>query len=193
MFITSGLYRHHKLLSPKGSQTRPTSTRVREALFNICQPVINHARFLDVFAGSGAMGLEALSRGASFSTFIESHRHASACITQNIANLGVKTQTQLLQGDVFSMLTWLEKKEIQFDIIYVDPPYRTLVPGSHIFYSQQVIEWMDTHSLLAPEGLLFVEEDCKYEPKIEGLTSLRLKNTRRLGSAALQQYQKILS
>lgn len=191
MFIIAGLYRHQRLKSPKSNQTRPTSSRLREALFNICQQSIEEKRFLDIFAGSGGMGLEALSRGARSATFIEMHREAIHCIESNIESLKVQRQCQVLRGEAFAMLQLLEKQEKQFDIIYADPPYRTLVPNSSLFYSTQIIEWIDRHFLLVPGGTLFIEEDFNTQPHLEQLQNLTLINSRRMGQAALQQYKKI--
>lgn len=190
MFIIAGHYRRHPLITPKNHGTRPTANRLREAFFNICQPFIEGARFLDIFAGSGAMGLEALSRGAEFSVFIESHREALQCIEKNILSLQVEKQTKVLRGEAFSMLKGLEKQQQTFDIIYADPPYRTCVPHSSLFYSALLIEWVDAHALLRPEGLLFVEEDYRSLPQIHSLQTLTLLNSRRFGQAGLLQYQR---
>lgn len=194
MFIIAGLYRRQRLSTPKGSQTRPTASRLREALFNICQHAIEGARFLDLFAGSGAMGLEALSRGAQSATFIDSHRDAIRCIQQNVAHLQVQSHSQILCGEVFNLLKSLEKQGKVFDIIYADPPYQTPVSQAvpTLFYSQQIIQWIDTHRLLVPGGLLFVEEDFHSQPRLDQLTTLRLHDSRRMGHAALQQYQCII-
>lgn len=191
MFIIAGLYRRQRLITPKGSQTRPTANRLREALFNICQKSIEGARFLDIFAGSGAMGLEALSRGAQSATFIDSHREAIHCIESNIEHLKVQEKAKILRGEAFTMLKWLEQQGQTFDIIYADPPYCTPAPHTTLFYSAQIVQWIDNHSLLAPNGLLFVEEDFKFQPQIDNLLTLKLKDSRRMGHAALQQYQKI--
>jgi 16S rRNA (guanine966-N2)-methyltransferase len=191
MFIIAGLYRRQRLLSPKSSQTRPTANRLREALFNICQQSIEGARFLDIFAGSGAMGLEAISRGAQSAAFIESHQEAIRCIEHNVAHLQVKDKVQILRGEAFAMLKRLEQQRQTFDIIYADPPYRTFVPNTSQFYSTQMIHWIDTHPLLASGGLLFVEEDFHSQPHIDQFETLKLINSRRMGHAALQQYQKI--
>jgi 16S rRNA (guanine966-N2)-methyltransferase len=190
MHIIAGLYRQRHLTTPKTCLTRPTSNRLREALFNICQQTIEGARFLDIYAGSGAMGLEALSRGAQSATFIDSHKDAIHCIESNIATLQVQDKTQLLRGEAFAMLKWLEKQGQTFDIIYADPPYRTLGSHTSLFLSAQIIQWIDTHHLLASEGLLFVEEDFQSQPQMEHLEKLKLKDSRRMGHAALQQYLK---
>lgn len=190
MFIIAGLYRHQQLKSPKGDQTRPTSSRLREALFNICQHSIGESRFLDIFAGSGAMGFEALSRGAQSATFIEMNKNAIHCIESNMDHLKVRPHCQILRGEAFTMLQFLEKKGKQFDVIYADPPYRTLAPGSTHFCSTQIIEWIDRHSLLVPGGLLFIEEDFRFQPQLDQLQTLTFVNDRRMGPAVLQQYQK---
>jgi 16S rRNA (guanine966-N2)-methyltransferase len=189
MFIIAGLYRGQRLIPPKGGHTRPTASRLREAVFNICQHVIEGARFLDVFAGSGAMGLEALSRGAQSATFIESNKAAIQCIEHNITHLRVQAQTKILRGEVFKMLAWLERQAETFDIIYVDPPYRTPAPHTSSFYSTEVIQWIDQHSLLSPNGLTFVEEDFRSEPHLSHLSKVQLNNSRRFGDTVLQQYQ----
>ncbi len=190
MFIIAGLYRRQRLSVPKGSQTRPTASRLREALFNICQHSIEGAHFLDLFAGSGAMGLEALSRGAQSATFVDAHREAIRCIQQNVAHLQVQSQSYILQGEVFTLLKSLEKQGKVFDIIYADPPYKTPVsPSSTALYSQQIIQWIDTHHVLAPGGLLFIEEDFHSQPQLDQLMTLKLNGSRRMGHAALQQYQ----
>ena len=189
MFIIAGIYRRQYLKTPESDQTRPTSSRLRESLFNICQQTIEGAKFLDIFAGSGAMGLEALSRGAQSATFIDAHKKAIQCIEDNIDHLKVQNQCQIFRGEAFAMLKLLEKQGKTFDIIYADPPYRTTVPDSSIFYSTQIIQWIDTHHLLNSGGLLFIEEDFQFQPKIKELQTLKFKDSRRMGHAALQQYQ----
>jgi 16S rRNA (guanine966-N2)-methyltransferase len=192
MFIIAGLYRRQRLLSPKGNLTRPTANRLREALFNICQHTIDGARFLDLFAGSGAMGLEALSRGAESATFVDSHQEAIRCIETNVAHLKVQDHAQILKGEVFAILKWLEKQRSSFDIIYADPPYHTPAPSSSQFYSAQIIQWIDSHALLSSGGLLFIEEDYHAQPQMDHLNSLKLLDSRRMGHSALQQYKKIV-
>lgn len=189
MFIIAGIYRRQRLKTPKGNQTRPTANRLREALFNICQQTIEGARFLDVFAGSGAMGLEALSRGAQSAVFIDADKESIHCIEDNIEYLKVQNQSQVLRGEVFAMLQLLKRQEKTFDIIYADPPYRTSSPRSSLFYSTQIIQWIDTHALLVPGGQLFIEEDFFFQPQVEQLQTLKLIDSRRMGQAALQQYQ----
>lgn len=188
MYIIAGHFRRQKLLTPKGEQTRPTASRLREALFNICQGTIEEARFLDLFAGSGAIGFEALSRGAQSATFVEVNKEAISCIKKNAAHLKVEEQCQILHGQIFTLLKWLDKQGQQFDMIYADPPYKTEETEG---YSAQVIEFIDASNLLAPGGVLFVEEDVRHQPQLDKLVNLKLKDSRVMGHSVLQQYVKI--
>lgn len=126
MRIVSGKYRGKQLVAPEGDTTRPTTDRVRESLFNI----LNHgdlgiegARVLDIFAGTGALGLEALSRGAAYSLFVESEAAARGAIRQNIENLGVQGVTQLLRRDATKLGPRISTQSSPFDLIFLDPPY----------------------------------------------------------------------
>jgi 16S rRNA (guanine966-N2)-methyltransferase len=189
MHIIAGLYRHKHLFTPKGEKTRPTASRLRESLFNICQGYIEGTRFLDLFSGSGAIGLEALSRGAHFAMFVDSSKEAIRCVQQNIAQLNVQAQSQVLYGNVFQILKVLEEKKQKFDIIFADPPYQTLFhPDYSLLYSEKVIQCIDETGLLAPQGVLFIEEAFESEPQMNELKILKLKNSRRVGGAILQQY-----
>lgn len=190
MHIIAGLYRQRRLATPKSTETKPTASRLREALFNICQHSIEGAHFLDLFAGSGAMGLEALSRGAASATFVENSREAIRCIQKNIAELKVEEQATVLAGDVWQVLKRLDQRQSPFTIIYADPPYGIKFGHSEELYSEHVIRFIDQSTILAPGGLLFVEEASNQQPDPASLQTLTLKNSRRMGSTALLQYQK---
>ncbi len=191
--IIGGRFKLRKIHSPKGDQTRPTSSRLRGSLFDICQDFIEGARFLDLFAGSGAVGIEAISRGALHTTFIESHPNAIKCLEQNIHLLGLDAQTKILKGSVTVLLEKLAKQGAWFDIIFADPPYETLSledKNIPICYSESVVQWVDRHSLLDKGGTLFVEENARSLPKRCQLQSLQLIDSRRIGDTVLQRYQK---
>lgn len=191
MFIIAGFYRRQRLATPKGAQTRPTASRLREAVFNICQREVEGAHFLDLFAGSGAMGFEALSRGAKSATFVDWDKEAIACIRENAAHLKVEQQCQIIKGEVLTILNAFAREKRVFDLIYVDPPYYH--PPSSCYYSRQILEWVDSHELLTPEGLLFMEEGVRYPPTLDSFNQLELKNSRRIGEALLQLYTPSLS
>ncbi len=123
MQIIGGKHRKRHLKSPKHTVTRPSSSSVREALFNICQWEIENARFLDLFAGSGAIGLEALSRGASEVIFIENSRLTLPTLRENIALLKEESHSRVFPVDVFKGLEKLRDQQAHFTIIFADPPY----------------------------------------------------------------------
>jgi 16S rRNA (guanine966-N2)-methyltransferase len=192
--IVGGTLRHRQFLAPKGSETRPTSSMLRETLFNICQGYIQEANFLDLFAGSGAMGLEALSRGASHATFIDSSREAIKCIRQNLDTLELQHQATVLQGDVFNKVKLLIKAGKQYDIIYADPPYEKMIlqqgnnDGKRVFYSENILKMIDSESLLKVGGVLFIEEASSTDLEALSLQNLKQINVRRSGSSALYQF-----
>lgn len=161
---------------------------VREALFNICQQEIEGASFLDLYAGSGAMGLEALSHGASLAVFVDSSRECVLCIQENLKNLGVTAQGQVLQGDVFQKIEALAKMGKMFDIIYADPPYEKGPEG--LEYGARIVRAIDGCALLKPGGRFFLEGPHPFPLKVEDLKSLTLQRTRHMGRATLQQYLK---
>lgn len=185
MRIAGGQFKNHKLTTPKGNTTRPTSEKLRQTVFNICQHHVENATFLDVFAGSGAMGLEALSRGASHATFLEKNRLALQAIHKNLENLHLTEQATVLPGDALHSLKKLAQKNDSFDLIYIDPPYGQKVPGSPQALIDATLSLIDTSNLLAPNGILFLEE--ANAPTVP-LTHLILEKERPVGDCHLYQY-----
>lgn len=122
MRVISGTARHLPLKTVEGMGTRPTTDRIKETLFNMIQNEIYGCRFLDLFAGSGAIGIEALSRGAAKAVFVENNRKAAACIKENLNFTGLSGRAEMKNMDVFQALAGLNGKE-SFDIIFMDPPY----------------------------------------------------------------------
>lgn len=124
MRIISGVHRSRLIESPKGKDlTRPTPSLLRKVFFDSIAPYIEDSVFLDLFAGSGVMGLEAISRGSSHAYFIEKNYRAANCIKANITQLKCVEQSTLLVTDAIKALNTLSRKSISFDIIYIDPPY----------------------------------------------------------------------
>jgi 16S rRNA (guanine966-N2)-methyltransferase len=188
MYIIAGLYRHKRLMTPKNDLTRPTASRLRESLFNICQNFITDTSFLDLFAGSGAIGFEALSRGAKVVTFIDSSKEALKCQQKNAMQLGVESQCQMLYGDVFTLLDYLKKQQRRFDIIFADPPYATYHKDNEMSYSERIISYVDNSDLLTEKGVLFIEEDSRFSPQLKDLKKLQLIDSRKMGHSTLQRY-----
>ncbi|HEV8052498.1 MAG TPA: 16S rRNA (guanine(966)-N(2))-methyltransferase RsmD [Parachlamydiaceae bacterium] len=195
MQIFSGLYKNRKILTPEGEETRPTSGRLREALFNICQGEIEGASFLDLFAGSGAMGLEALSRGAKTATFVDNNRDSIRCIRSNLAAFGVENCGEVMFLDAFEAMKKLAKQGHQFDLIYADPPYNTMLPGDleKNSLSAQTLVILDelieqNLPLLKKGGTLFLEDNLKALPLEGAYKHLIFKDKRSMGRTALQRW-----
>ncbi len=149
MRVIAGTARHLPLKTVPGQDTRPTTDRIKETLFNILQPEIPGCRFLDLFAGSGAIGIEALSRGASEAVFIENNPRACACIRENLSFTKLSQHGKLLNMDVFAGLRRLSGEK-PFDCIFMDPPYRKDL-------ERRVLEAL-TESPIADENTLIIAE-----------------------------------
>ncbi len=176
MRILSGLYKNRELKTPKGQKTRPTTSKIRGSVFDILQNQIQDVHFLDLFAGSGGMGIEALSRGAASATFVERDRAAASCIRENLQTLEIKAP--LLQTDALTALRRLAKQNASFDIIYIDPPYdlNILTLLEHI------------PPLLAPQGLIILEQSKRTSIKTSSLTQI---DERHFGDTSLYFFEAI--
>ena len=154
MYIIAGEFRKQKVLAPKGSATRPTSARLRETVFNICQMYVQGARVLDICAGSGAVGIEALSRGAVQATFVDDSRKACAIIKQNLSALKITEGAQIINRDAIAAIKILPASGIRFNIAYLDPPY------SMGIYEPIIIKISEC-GLLNTGGILVAEHGSK--------------------------------
>jgi 16S rRNA (guanine966-N2)-methyltransferase len=126
--IIAGAFRGRKLHAPRSNSIRPTADRVREAIFNILADAVIDARVLDLFAGTGALGLEALSRGAIQAVFIDQSSEAVRLITDNVRTCGVQHQAQVVHSPILRALPLLPAKGLvppPFHLVFVDPPYET--------------------------------------------------------------------
>jgi len=148
--IIGGTHRGQKLIVPRGLVVRPTSDRVKEALFNILGPLVTEADVLDLFAGTGNLALESLSRGAARATCVESNRRALQAIRANIQNTGLGDKIVVLPRTVHSALSLLARKGRSFDIVFMDPPYRKGLVAPTVL---EVLE----KQLLLPGGVIAIE------------------------------------
>lgn len=194
MHIFSGKHKNRVLLSPKGLKTRPTAGRLREALFNICQGYVEGSSFLDLFAGSGAMGLEAISRGATKATMVDSSRESIRCIQSNARLINEEQHIEIIYGDVFEVIKRLVAEKRQYDIIYADPPYALQGDTGKLPQSLQLLKMIDDMAgkgtcLLAPGGALFLEDSVDALQKVQAPEYLVLQNARHMGSASLHYYR----
>lgn len=159
------------MTAPKGLRTRPVPAMLKEALYNIWQSRINGARFLDLFAGSGSMGIEALSRGADYAVFVDKDREAIHAIRSNLALCRFTEGWEVFQDDVFRRITRLKEQGQQFDIIYADPPFTV----EKIFLP--LIEALSDARLLAEAGQLVIrtKKEMRMPDAIQQLERFRAK------------------
>ena len=197
MRILSGDFKNRAIETPKQANTRPTSSKLRAQLFNICQQVIEESRFMDICAGSGAMGLEAISRGAAHALFIDHDADAIRTVKKNISLLHVEEKSRVVFSDAVVALKKLESEILQgkvqpFDIIFFDPPYfQKEVPASFSFV-QEVLAVMSNpdNRILKPGGLFFVEESRFSPIETLFLPSLTLLSRRGTGDSCLFEFQR---
>ena len=170
--VIAGSRKGHPLAAPKGLTTRPTGDRVREAAFNLIGPLEEGVSVLDLYAGSGAMGIEALSRGAGRAVFVELDRDACRTIQRNLERLRL-TGAAVVCRDVLQALA---AERGQYDLVLLDPPYELTDYGPLARYLPGV---------LAPHGLLVVETAAQTEPELP----LVLRTSRRYGSARITLFE----
>jgi 16S rRNA (guanine966-N2)-methyltransferase len=178
--VIGGIHRGRRLRTVEGLAVRPTSDRLRETLFNILAPHVAGCRFLDICAGSGAIGVEAISRGAKQVTFIDSSRRACSVIEANLHALGVESEAAIINRDAVAALKQLAKENKQFDIIFFDPPY-----ASDIY--QEVMRLLDERSLLSADAIVIAEHRAKTPPG-NRFGSLRMYREVKQGESALAFY-----
>lgn len=184
MRITGGAYLSRALRAPRGDATRPTSDRVREALFGIlgARFELAGARVLDLYAGSGALGLEAISRGAAHATLVENARGALDAIRANVDALGVGAQVRVLAQPVERAVRALGGKGAPFDLVVADPPYAEVPSGS----VGRVLGALVKAEILAADVTVVLEHASVDTPPL--LPGLDLVETRRYGDTSLTFY-----
>jgi len=148
--VIAGTARGKRLQAPRGMDTRPITDMIKEALFNVIGSNIGGASLLDLFAGSGSVGIEALSRGARPVVFIDNSHNAVRVIRENLHSCGFGEGFELYRNDVFRAMEILARRKTKFDYIYADPPFTV----ETIF--NPLVEALDRSSLLVPEGSLIV-------------------------------------
>jgi 16S rRNA (guanine966-N2)-methyltransferase len=176
MRIIAGERKGHTIYAPKGLDTRPTSDRVRENVFNIVAPWVEGARVLDLYAGSGAMGLEALSRGATAVVFVESDGNAARTIERNLDKLRLTGATVVRLGANAALAQEVAAGR-KYDLVLADPPYAMTDYDALAHYFPRV---------LADDGLLVLESSARTEPE---LTGLQVRTTRKYGSTRVTVFE----
>ena len=186
MRIIAGKYRSRTLRSLKGHALRPTSDRLRETLFNILGPAVQGAAFIDLYAGTGAVGIEALSRGARSAYFVEQHAPAAVLIRRNLDSLGIGKEADILGVDVVRGLERLEARHTHADFIFLDPPYAATEEY------EKVLEYLGESPLLAPGGRV-IAEHLKKRVLPQRIGELELARVVAQGDAALSFYRLALA
>lgn len=180
MRIISGRARGRKLLSPPTYDTRPTLDRIKEAMFNILQFKLIDANVLDMFAGSGSLGLEAVSRGASKCYLIDKGPLTFPVLKENVENLKFQDECTCLNMDAYAALKMLKTKGEIFDVIFVDPPYRKeMIP--------EAMQEIQDYGLLKKDGIIMTKIDT-IEDIFEGTSEIVLTQSRKYGNTTVCLY-----
>lgn len=158
MRIIAGLFKGRILQAPQGMHTRPTADRVKEALFSILLPYLEGARVLDLFAGSGALGLEALSRGAAHATFVDNNQQALQALRTNVACVKNQQSYTILADNAADALALFQQHGRLFDLIFLDPPYAAQTIDA-------LLALIVANKLLAADGIVVCEYHKKYIPQ----------------------------
>lgn len=181
MRIISGKYRGKKLLSPKDERVRPTTDMVKENVFNLLPRDFQDLTFLDLFAGSGAIGIEAISRGAKRVVFVDRDRESMEYVRRNLTLIGEKAET--MTSDYLSAISKL--KGSKFDIIYIDAPYNMMI-------IDEVLTAVKANALISDNGLVVYESLAKTNQK-SGLNDYELMKSRKYGSVIIDIYRPIFN
>ena len=180
MRVISGSAKGRKLKAPPGLNTRPITDMIKGALFNVWGSEVIDAKLLDLFAGSGSVGIEALSRGAEKVVFVDKSNQAIKVIKENLSNCGFEKAGQLYQGDIFQALGALARQGERFNLIYIDPPFN----NTEIFCD--VMEVLDKIDIFAPDHILVIRTPRKMEmPSFTRLIKYRQKS---YGESSLHYY-----
>jgi 16S rRNA (guanine966-N2)-methyltransferase len=184
--VIAGKYRSRTLRSLKGQMLRPTSDRLRETLFNILGAQVPGSTFVDLYAGTGAVGIEALSRGARHAIFVEQHAPAVVLIRRNLDSLEIGAEAEVIGADVARAIERLEARRVHAQFIFLDPPYAA--DGEY----ESTLETLGESSIVAPEARVIVEHLRKRElPERAG--DLELARVVEQGDAALSFYRLALA
>ncbi|MBN2008654.1 16S rRNA (guanine(966)-N(2))-methyltransferase RsmD [candidate division KSB1 bacterium] len=181
MRVIAGEHRGRRLIVPKGLDVRPTADRVKQFIFDVLSGEIEGADVLDLFAGTGNLGIEALSRGAAHATFVDQNTIAAKTITQNIELLGLETRSTLIKRDVISVIKHSDFPPFTFNLIFADPPYDY---ENHRMLLMEIAE----KKLLHPEGWLILEHPTSMS--LNGtFERLAVSRVRKLGNTSISMFK----
>lgn len=152
MRVIAGTARRLSLKTPKGLDTRPTSDRIKETLFNILNPELPGSRFLDLFSGSGGIGIEALSRGAAFAVFVDNSKESVSCIRENLTHTHLLDKSLIINKNVLTGINTLSIKKEKFDIVYIDPPYKKGL-------EEETLNALSSSGIIDRDSIIIIEAD----------------------------------
>ena len=182
MRIIAGSRKGHKLHSIKGCVIRPTADRVRESIFNILGSLVIDAVVLDLYAGTGGMGIEALSRGAAVALFVEKNPYSLRTISHNLGHLNLTNQGHVFKRDILKGLSWMETLGYCFDIVFMDPPYdKNYVAKTLLFLSKA--------DMLSSKPQIIAEHSVR-EAVPESVGDLALYDQRKYGKIMVSFYER---
>ena len=182
MRVISGIYRSRAIAMPQGVKIRPTQDKVREAIFNLLGDVTG-TNVLELFAGSGAFGIEAISRGSKRATFVDNNFRCVQAVKSNIESLAIpETSYDIIRANALSVLSRLEKQSAIYDIVFLDPPY-------YEGMAKKCLINIDHYDILAQSGLVIVEHFRKDSLEAD-LKALVLEKERLYGDTAVSIYRK---
>jgi 16S rRNA (guanine(966)-N(2))-methyltransferase RsmD len=182
MRIIAGQYRSRKLIAPPGTATRPTSDRLRETLFNVVGEMVVDSVWLDLFAGSGAVGIEAISRGARMVYFAESSARAVRAIRENLKSLSISEGYEVQDREVVQVLRALDASVVEADFCFLDPPY------AHFGAYEQTLGFISQSRLIAPRSVVIAEHD-KHSDLLDRFGALERYRRLQQGDAVLSFYR----
>jgi 16S rRNA (guanine966-N2)-methyltransferase len=181
MRVISGIAKGKKLLSPLTMETRPTLDRVKESIFDIIQMKIYGSKVIDVFAGTGSLGLEAVSRGAVNCFLIDKGKDTYDLLKQNVINLKFEDKCKIFNMDSYKVLEQLGEGHEKFDIIFIDPPYaKDMIPPA--------VKIIEKYRMLSNDGIIVTKIDSK-EEIYEGTTEIKIYNHRKYGNTTICFYR----
>jgi len=180
--VIAGEFKGRRLVTPRGRRTRPTADQVRLALMDTLSPWLPRARVLDLYAGAGGVGLEALSRGAAHATFVERDAQALRALAANVEALGVAGRARVVRQDVGRALGALGRAGERFTIIFLDPPYEDAIDA--------VLEGVARAGLAAADGIVIAQHRTKRPPAASSGT-LVLSRTRKFGETTLTFFRAL--
>lgn len=177
MRVIAGTARSLRLKTPEGMDTRPTTDRIKETLFNMLQPYLSGALFVDLFSGSGGIGIEALSRGAKHAYFVENEKRALSCIQENLQFTHLADRATILKTDVLSAIYGIHEKEA--DIVFLDPPY-DCGHEARVLAALSELPWVTQNTLIVIETSLRTDISCLEETGFSLEKEKRYKTNRHI-------------